>query len=119
MNSVVVHYNELALKGKNRPWFVHVLVQNIRTALAELKRAVALVGDDPVIHEHLGEIYLKQQKLSEAKEAWLHSLELDPSNDKLFQRFREQGLGDPANEDRIQQAKRRVSEKIQSKQSTQ
>jgi hypothetical protein len=51
-----------------------------------------------------------------AKEAWLHSLELDPSNEKLFQRFREQGLGDPASEDRIQQAKRRVSEKIQSKQ---
>lgn len=88
-------------------------------ALTEIKRAVALVGDDPVIYEHLGEIYLKQQKLSEAKEAWLHSLELDPSNDKLVQRFREQGLGDPASEDRIQQAKRRVSEKIQSKQSTQ
>jgi uncharacterized protein HemY len=76
------------------------------------------VGDDPVIYEHLGEIYVKQQKLSEAKEAWLHSLELDPSNEKLFQRFREQGLGDPASEDRIQQAKRRVSEKIQSQHAT-
>jgi len=36
MNSIVVHYNELALKGGNRPWFVHVLVRNIRTALAGL-----------------------------------------------------------------------------------
>jgi thiamine biosynthesis protein ThiI len=36
MNSIVVHYNELALKGKNRPWFVHMLVRNIRTALAGL-----------------------------------------------------------------------------------
>jgi thiamine biosynthesis protein ThiI len=36
MNSIVVHYNELALKGRNRPWFVHVLVRNIRTALAGL-----------------------------------------------------------------------------------
>jgi tetratricopeptide (TPR) repeat protein len=88
-------------------------------ALTEIKRAVVLVGDDPVIYEHLGEIYVKQQKLSDAKEAWLHSLELDPSNEKLFQRFQEQGLGDPASEDRIQQAKRRVSEKIQSKQSAQ
>jgi len=88
-------------------------------ALTEIKRAVALVGDDPVIFEHLGEIYVKQQKLSDAKEAWLHSLELDPSNEKLFQRFREQGMDDPASEDRIQQAKRRVSEKIQSKQSAQ
>lgn len=88
-------------------------------ALAEIKRAVALVGDDPVIYEHLGEIYMKQQRLSDAREAWLHSLELDPSNEKLLQRFREQGMGDPAEEDRIQQAKRRVSEKIQSRQVTQ
>ncbi len=36
MNSIVVHYNELALKGKNRPWFVQMLVRNIRTALAGL-----------------------------------------------------------------------------------
>ena len=81
--------------------------------MTEIKRAVALVGDDPVIYEHLGEIYVKQQNLSDAREAWLHSLELDPSNEKLFQRFREQGMGDPSKEDRIQQAKRRVSGKMQ------
>ncbi|HXV69230.1 MAG TPA: tetratricopeptide repeat protein, partial [Nitrospira sp.] len=85
-------------------------------ALTEIKRAVTLVGDDPVIFEHLGEIYVKQQNLADAREAWLHSLELDPSNEKLLQRFREQGLGDPAQEDRIQQARRRVSEKIQTQQ---
>lgn len=80
-------------------------------ALTEIKKAVALVGDDPVIYEHLGDVYLKQQKVSDAREAWLHSLEIDPSNEKLLQRFREQGLANQANEDRIQQAKRRVSEK--------
>jgi thiamine biosynthesis protein ThiI len=37
MNSIVVHYNELALKGKNRPWFVQMLVRNIRTALTGLR----------------------------------------------------------------------------------
>ncbi len=37
MNSIVVHYNELALKGRNRPWFVQMLVRNIRTALAGLR----------------------------------------------------------------------------------
>lgn len=83
-------------------------------ALREIQKAVALVGDDPVIFEHLGDIYAKQQKLSDAREAWLHALELDPSNDKLMERFRDHGLGDPAQEERIQQAKRRVSEKIQS-----
>ena len=32
MNSVVVHYQEIALKGRNRPWFIARLVRNIRTA---------------------------------------------------------------------------------------
>lgn len=36
MNSIVVHYNELALKGRNRPWFVQMLVRNIRTAIGGL-----------------------------------------------------------------------------------
>ncbi len=79
-------------------------------ALAEIKRAVSLVGDDPVIYEHLGEIYLKQQQFSEAREALVHSLELDPSNDKLMQRFRDLGLGDPTKEERIRQAMQRVSD---------
>ena len=33
MRSIVVHYKELALKGRNRPWFVQLLVRNIRAAL--------------------------------------------------------------------------------------
>jgi tetratricopeptide (TPR) repeat protein len=86
-------------------------------ALAQIKRAVALVGDDPVIYEHLGDIYMRQERTADAREAWLHSLELDPSNEKLLQRFREYGMSDPAQEERIQQAKRRVSEKIQPQQS--
>jgi tRNA uracil 4-sulfurtransferase len=36
MRSVVVHYKELALKGKNRPWFIQVLIRNLKTALAGL-----------------------------------------------------------------------------------
>ena len=36
MRSIVVHYKELALKGRNRPWFVQVLVRNLRTALRGL-----------------------------------------------------------------------------------
>jgi tetratricopeptide (TPR) repeat protein len=82
-------------------------------ALTEMKRAVALAGDDPVLYEHLGDIYAKQRNLTEAREAWLRALELDPSNNKLMDRFRESGMGDPAQEERIQQAKQRVSEKIQ------
>ena len=36
MNSVVAHYKELALKGRNRGWFVQLLVRNIRRALTGL-----------------------------------------------------------------------------------
>jgi thiamine biosynthesis protein ThiI len=36
MNSVVIHYKELALKGRNRPWFVQLLIRNLRSALAGL-----------------------------------------------------------------------------------
>ena len=30
MKSVVIHYQEIALKGKNRPWFIARLTRNIR-----------------------------------------------------------------------------------------
>ena len=36
MTSIVVHYQEIALKGKNRPWFLGRLVRNLRRALAGL-----------------------------------------------------------------------------------
>lgn len=32
MKSVIVHYQEIALKGRNRPWFIERLTQNLRTA---------------------------------------------------------------------------------------
>ncbi|MES1254506.1 MAG: tRNA uracil 4-sulfurtransferase ThiI, partial [Acidobacteriota bacterium] len=36
MTSIVVHYKELSLKGRNRPWFIRILVKNLRAALADL-----------------------------------------------------------------------------------
>jgi len=36
MKSVIVHYQELALKGRNRPWFISILVRNLKTALRGL-----------------------------------------------------------------------------------
>jgi thiamine biosynthesis protein ThiI len=36
MNSVVVHYQEIALKGRNRPWFIGRLVRNLRSATRDL-----------------------------------------------------------------------------------
>ena len=36
MNSIIVHYQEIALKGKNRPWFMGRLVRNLRGAVKDL-----------------------------------------------------------------------------------
>ncbi len=36
MTSFIVHYQEIALKGKNRPWFLGRLVRNLRRATADL-----------------------------------------------------------------------------------
>jgi thiamine biosynthesis protein ThiI len=46
MNSIVVHYKELSLKGKNRPWFVQILSKNLRAALVGLgvTRVRSVVG---------------------------------------------------------------------------
>jgi thiamine biosynthesis protein ThiI len=46
MTSIVVHYQEIALKGKNRPWFLARLVRNLRQAVSDLDvRSVrALMG---------------------------------------------------------------------------
>jgi thiamine biosynthesis protein ThiI len=51
MKSIVLHYQEIALKGKNRPWFVARLVRNLRAATADLRvREVrALVGRIEVV----------------------------------------------------------------------
>jgi adenylyl- and sulfurtransferase ThiI len=36
MTSVIVHYQEIALKGRNRPWFIARLVRNLREATSDL-----------------------------------------------------------------------------------
>jgi len=36
MNSVIVHYQEIALKGRNRPWFIERLVNNLRDVTRDL-----------------------------------------------------------------------------------
>jgi Flp pilus assembly protein TadD len=64
-------------------------------ALEMMQRAVALVSDDPVIYEHLGEIFLLQEEHEKAREAWMHSLQLDSTNEALKQRFRDTGFGEP------------------------
>jgi thiamine biosynthesis protein ThiI len=51
MKSVIVHYQEIALKGRNRPWFISRLVRNIREATADLdiRHVKALMGRIEVV----------------------------------------------------------------------
>ena len=46
MRCVIVHYHELALKGRNRPFFERRLVRNLREALRglQVQRVEALPG---------------------------------------------------------------------------
>jgi thiamine biosynthesis protein ThiI len=51
MNSIIVHYQEIALKGRNRPYFISKLVRNIRrmTADAGVADVRALMGRIEVV----------------------------------------------------------------------
>jgi thiamine biosynthesis protein ThiI len=69
MTSVVVHYQEIAIKGRNRPWFVARLVRNIRQALSDLdvRDVRALMGRIevalgpgaawPIVRERLSRVF--------------------------------------------------------------
>jgi tRNA uracil 4-sulfurtransferase len=50
MNSIILHYQEIALKGANRPWFVARLVRNLREATRRLDvRVNVLMGRIEII----------------------------------------------------------------------
>ncbi len=68
MKSIVVHYQEIALKGNNRPWFVARLARNMRQAVAGLGvrevrvlmgRIEVLLGDadSGKVRDRLGRVF--------------------------------------------------------------
>jgi tetratricopeptide (TPR) repeat protein len=68
----------------------------LNEALELMKRAIAKAkDDDPVMREHFGDIYFKLGQSAKARDQWLRSLELDPKNQKLKERFTKAGFGDP------------------------
>jgi thiamine biosynthesis protein ThiI len=66
MFSVIVHYGELALKGRNRPWFLSSLTRSVRKALAGLKviRVHSTVGRIVVTMEDESEWPAVRQRLA-------------------------------------------------------
>ena len=69
MKSVIVHYQEIALKGRNRPWFVARLARNIRQAMdgLDVQAVRVLMGrievvlgpgaEWPVVQERLAHVF--------------------------------------------------------------
>jgi tRNA uracil 4-sulfurtransferase len=69
MDSVVIHYQEIALKGNNRPWFVARLARNLRQATADLDvgevrvlmgRIEIVLGENagwPAVRERLARVF--------------------------------------------------------------
>ena len=114
--AVVLIQRALAVKPQNGYYldslaWAYFKMGRSQEALKEMKQAVAVVHDDPVFFEHLGEICLTNNLLSDAREAWLRSLELDPTNRKLTDRFKAKGFWDPAADERIRKAQHRQSNK--------
>ncbi len=57
-------------------------------ALADLLRASKNMDrDDPIVFEHMGDIYLKLDRVPEALESWQKALALDPKNKKLAEKI--------------------------------
>src|SRR6266550_1498959 len=57
-------------------------------ALADLLRAAKNIErDDPIVFEHVGDIYLKLDRVSEALGSWQKALALDPKNEKLAEKI--------------------------------
>ena len=58
----------------------------IQEALKELERAGSLM-EDPVIYDHLGDVYFKTGDNANAKLSWQKSLKLDPKQDKIKEKI--------------------------------
>jgi len=57
-------------------------------ALVDLLRAAKNIErDDPIVFEHIGDIYLKLDRVSEALGSWQKALALDPKNKKLAEKI--------------------------------
>ena len=67
MKSIIVHYQEIALKGNNRPWFVARLARNLRTATkaAGVREVRVLMGRIELVLDEAADWSLVRQRLSE------------------------------------------------------
>jgi tRNA uracil 4-sulfurtransferase len=92
MNSIVVHYQEIARKGKNRPWFLSRLARNLRSAVADLNvktvrqlmgRIEVVLGPDAT-REEVGERIRRTFGVANFSYAARTELNLDTLSDSIL-----------------------------------
>jgi tRNA uracil 4-sulfurtransferase len=93
MPSIIVHYQEIALKGKNRPWFLQRLVRHLRALLEDLgvreirtpmgRIEIVLTREDcwPEIRDRLGRVF----GIANFALAWRCEPEVDAMGDAVIQ----------------------------------
>ncbi|MBN2071369.1 MAG: tetratricopeptide repeat protein [Candidatus Krumholzibacteriota bacterium] len=60
-----------------------------QNALKILMEAIEIVGDDPVIWEHLGDIYSKLEMFDRARDAYTRSIDIDSEKEEVLQKLTE------------------------------
>ena len=56
--------------------------------MAELEKAHQLAPEDPIIAEHLGDAYAKQDETEKALQMYERSLQLDPKKTELQEKIK-------------------------------
>jgi tetratricopeptide (TPR) repeat protein len=64
---------------------------DLNRALELLLKARDLIGDDPVVHDHLGDVYWDLGQFGRARTAWNRALELDPQSESIQKKLEEKG----------------------------
>src|SRR5438132_1793373 len=83
-DAVTLIQRALAVKPQNGYYldslaWAYYKMGRFQEALEEMKQAVAVVTDDPVFLEHLGDIFLTQNLRGEPREAGVRSLHIHPN----------------------------------------
>ena len=66
-----------------------------REALEQIAKAHEILGDDPTIVDHLGDIWNALGETEKAVDSWSESFVLDPGNESVLEKLGEHGI-DPA-----------------------
>ena len=69
--------------------WVQYKLGNFQAALTELKKAAALLDNDAVIYEHLGDVYKALGDINEAKSSYRRALDLDPTSKSIEEKLKE------------------------------